>query len=987
MILLVADLQELKANPKRAGRSARSSRRSWTRAAAPVATALVQTGTLKVGDIIVVGETFGTRPRARERPAASAITKAGPSTRRRRPRACRTCRRPATSCASSPTRRPPATMVEARKAAAAAKGGEGSGRATLEDLYRQIQAGQAKELRIILKADVSGSLGRDHPRPRAARPGRGPDQRPPRGRRRHHRQRHHARVGVERDRRRVQHEDHRHRPPRRRGRGRRRPPLRHHLQADRRHRRRPSRACSSRRSSRSSRVARRSARSSGSARARSSPAASSPTGGSSAAAPASGAAARSSPPTGSSRSAASATTSARSPRTTSAASASPNYNDLEEGDIIECFTSQTVSRAAGRADAGGGTALSRPMSQRTERVDELLRQEIGAILRAGVADPRIGFATITRRRDDAGPAPRQGLGQRHRPAGRARRDDRGAAAARCRSSATSWASALRIKRIPELHVQLDDTAERGTRVLHLLDELEAGARPGRRSRRSARRCRRRSPRLPHEGDPRPRRSGRRSASAAAREPRRDAAGPAAPDVRPRPRPNRTARASADERSTSRPCLDAVPDAVVDAAARRPARARRQPREPRRRHARARRSAIVPARRGAAAARATAVCTDPVPPLYDFLPGVERVPDRSRTRRATTTCSSSRDCGSLDRIGDGRAPPRRAVRAAAAGRHRPPRLERRRRRGRLDRARQPPRPARWSRSSPPGSGVPLDAGDGALAAALMAGIVMDTATFAHPNATPRTLAVSAALVEAGAPLSDISRRLYRSKPDAQLRLFGRVLDRLETRGRRPDRPVDARSTPTSPRPARSPPHSEGIIDLLAQSEAAEVAILFKEAGRRATRISVRTKPGGVDATVLTGRVRRRRARPRGRGDGRAAAVAEARPAGPRRGRAARRRRRRADAWRASARPGWTASSSSPSRSGPTSHDVVGARPAAGRDEARRPRRDARPVRRAASCRCSWAGRRGSSSTTSAIASATARRSASARRRRPTTSRAS
>jgi len=63
------------------------------------------------------------------------------------------------------------------------------------------------------------------------------------------------------------------------------------------------------------------------------------------------------------------------------------------------------------------------------------------------------------------------------------------------------------------------------------------------------------------------------------------------------------------------------------------------------------------------------------------------------------------------------------------------------------------------------------------ASLMGGIVMDTATFAHPNATPRTLVVSAALVEAGAPLSEISRRLYRSKPEAQLRLFGRVLDRL------------------------------------------------------------------------------------------------------------------------------------------------------------------------------------------------------------------
>ncbi|MEA2519689.1 MAG: bifunctional oligoribonuclease and phosphatase NrnA, partial [Chloroflexota bacterium] len=148
------------------------------------------------------------------------------------------------------------------------------------------------------------------------------------------------------------------------------------------------------------------------------------------------------------------------------------------------------------------------------------------------------------------------------------------------------------------------------------------------------------------------------------------------------------------------------------------------------------------------------------------------------------------------------------------------------------------------------GAPLTAGDGALAAGLMAGIVMDTATFAHPNATPRTLAVSAALVEAGAPLSDISRRLYRSKPDVQLKLFGRVLERLESAagGRIVHSTlVDADLLATGALAA----HSEGIIDLLAQSDEAEVAILFKEAGE-GTRISVRTKPGGVDATVLTGR---------------------------------------------------------------------------------------------------------------------------------------
>src|SRR3954452_8151590 len=148
------------------------------------------------------------------------------------------------------------------------------------------------------------------------------------------------------------------------------------------------------------------------------------------------------------------------------------------------------------------------------------------------------------------------------------------------------------------------------------------------------------------------------------------------------------------------------------------------------------------------------------------------------------------------------------------------------------------------------GVPFDARDGALASALMAGIVMDTATFAPPNATPRTLAVSAALVAAGAPLSDISRRLYRSKPDAQLRLFGRVLDRLQTT---PDGRVIWSTIELGDLAATGaiPAHSEGIIDLLAQAEDAEVSMVLKEQEDGTTRLSVRTKPGGVDATVLTG----------------------------------------------------------------------------------------------------------------------------------------
>jgi translation initiation factor IF-2 len=155
MILLVADLQELKANPKRSAIGT-IVEAQLDKGRGPVATALVQTGTLKVGDIIVVGETFG-RVRALENDLGKRVTKAGPSSAvvilglAEVPQAGDILR-----VVSDEKER---TLVETRKAASAAKTGDGSGRATLEDLYSQIQAGQAKELRIILKSDVSGSLG------------------------------------------------------------------------------------------------------------------------------------------------------------------------------------------------------------------------------------------------------------------------------------------------------------------------------------------------------------------------------------------------------------------------------------------------------------------------------------------------------------------------------------------------------------------------------------------------------------------------------------------------------------------------------------------------------------------------------------------------------------------------------------------------------------------------------------------------------------
>ena len=156
MVLLVADLQELTANPKRSAVGT-IVEAQLDKGRGPVATALIQTGTLKVGDIIVVGETFG-RVRALENDKGKRVTKAGPASAvvvlglADVPEAGDILR-------VASDEKEARTLVETRKLESAARNGDGSGRATLEDLYRQIQAGQAKELRIILKADVSGSLG------------------------------------------------------------------------------------------------------------------------------------------------------------------------------------------------------------------------------------------------------------------------------------------------------------------------------------------------------------------------------------------------------------------------------------------------------------------------------------------------------------------------------------------------------------------------------------------------------------------------------------------------------------------------------------------------------------------------------------------------------------------------------------------------------------------------------------------------------------
>ncbi|MCD7760342.1 MAG: translation initiation factor IF-2, partial [Clostridiales bacterium] len=154
-VLLVAEMRELKANPNRAARGAVVEAR-LDKGRGPVATLLVQNGTLKQGDIIIAGTAVG-RIRAMTDYRGRPVKKAGPSV-------------PVeiTGMAEVPgagddfyavaDERMARELAEQRKqekkealAAPAAK------KVSLDDLFDQIQVGDVKELKIIVKADVQGS--------------------------------------------------------------------------------------------------------------------------------------------------------------------------------------------------------------------------------------------------------------------------------------------------------------------------------------------------------------------------------------------------------------------------------------------------------------------------------------------------------------------------------------------------------------------------------------------------------------------------------------------------------------------------------------------------------------------------------------------------------------------------------------------------------------------------------------------------------------
>ena len=157
MILLVADLRELKANPNRSALGT-IVEAELDKAKGPLATVLVQHGTLRISDNVVVGPIAG-KVKAMFNDKGKAVKKAEPSMPvgilglDGVPQAGDILEVVADE--KTAKERVLALQETSQREASAQAG---VARVTLEDLFKQIQAGEVKELNIILKADVQGSI-------------------------------------------------------------------------------------------------------------------------------------------------------------------------------------------------------------------------------------------------------------------------------------------------------------------------------------------------------------------------------------------------------------------------------------------------------------------------------------------------------------------------------------------------------------------------------------------------------------------------------------------------------------------------------------------------------------------------------------------------------------------------------------------------------------------------------------------------------------
>ena len=153
-LVILAEVQELKANPNRAAKGAVIEAR-LDKGRGPIMTVLVQNGTLKLGDIIIAGTAVG-RVRTMINDKGMRITEAGPSVpveisgMSEVPSAGDTFNAVADE-------RMARELVEERKIQQKNAAFGTNKKVSLEELFSQIQAGEMKTLNIIVKADVQGS--------------------------------------------------------------------------------------------------------------------------------------------------------------------------------------------------------------------------------------------------------------------------------------------------------------------------------------------------------------------------------------------------------------------------------------------------------------------------------------------------------------------------------------------------------------------------------------------------------------------------------------------------------------------------------------------------------------------------------------------------------------------------------------------------------------------------------------------------------------
>ena len=155
MLTLTAEVGELKANPNRMAQGTVIEAR-LDKGRGPVATLLVQNGTLKQGDIIIAGTSVG-RVRTMISDKGARLTEAGPSVP---VEISGLSEAPSAGAVFNAVgdEKLARELVEQRKEEEKAKANAPVTKVSLEDLFSQIQAGEMKNLNLIVKADVQGSV-------------------------------------------------------------------------------------------------------------------------------------------------------------------------------------------------------------------------------------------------------------------------------------------------------------------------------------------------------------------------------------------------------------------------------------------------------------------------------------------------------------------------------------------------------------------------------------------------------------------------------------------------------------------------------------------------------------------------------------------------------------------------------------------------------------------------------------------------------------